>query len=248
MVLPFISLIIVSDLKPFHTRWNRDFWCYGHASLDGIPVYIRYSGIDFNDDNLVGYVSTTEQVNTIIYYKYYVVENGYVTIDLIDNPWADRPDNKVFNGWVTDDEDAEVTIDMDTYVRQVKIPVSNVSNTININFMSSWIDGNVQLVSNGLSTAMSNFYNKGFHGITSITLSDSVDITDYYTRHTVNNNEYFPTGAYNSNGSDVGGTRCRPGGWSSTCTYYIAATQYNSGTTYYSWNNYYGFQTANLSQ
>ncbi len=233
------------DLRTLPTGTNRNLYS---TSSNLVKVYIRYSGIDFNDDNLVGYVSTTEQVNTIIYYKYYVVKNGYVTIDLIDNPWADRPDNKVFNGWVTDDEDAEVTVDMDTYVRQVKIPVSNVSNTININFMSSWIDGNVQLVSNGLSTAMSNMYNKGFHGITSITLSDSIDITDYYTRHTVNNNEYFPSGAYNSNGNDVGGTRCRTNGWATTCTYYIAATQYNSGTTYYSWNNYYGFQTTNLSQ
>lgn len=237
-----------TDYRDIHTLPTGNSRNLYSTSRNLVKVYIRYSGVDYNDDSLVGNVSLTEQIDTIIYYKYYVVENGYVTIDLIDNPWADRPNNKVFNGWVTDYDGAKVTVDMDTYVRQVKIPVSNVSDTININFMSSWIDGNIQFVSNGLTNAMSNFYNKGFHGITSITLSDNIDITDYYTRHTINNNEYFPTGALNNNGNNVGGTRCRTYGWSSTCTYYLSATQYVSGTTYYSWNNYYGFQNVNLSQ
>ena len=231
------------DLHTLPTGDNRNL--YNSSNL--VKVYIRYSGIDFIDDNTIGYVSLTEQIDTIIYYKYYVVENGYVTIDLIDNPWADRPNNKVFNGWMTDDNDLEITIDMDTYVRQIKVPVSNTSNIININLMSSWIEGNVQYVSNGLSTAMSNFYNKEFHALTNIILDPSIDITDYYIRDTVDSNEYYPSGAYSSNGQSVGGTRCRPQGWNTTCTYYIAATEYIRGTQYYRRNNN-NFQTVNLSQ
>lgn len=232
------------DIYTLPTGNSRNLYS---TSSNLVKVYIRYSGIDFNDDNLVGYVSLSEQVDTIIYYKYYVVKNGYVTIDLIDNPWADRPNNKVFNGWITDYEGAEVTIDMDTYVRQVKIPVSNVSDTININFMSSWINGNIQNVNNGFTSAMNNLYNKGFHGVTTLTLNPNVDITNYYIQGTVEAYDYYPAVAYNGNGTYVGGRRCSPGMFADSCTYYYPATQYNRGTTYYE-RRYNGFRVIDLSR
>ena len=95
---------------------------YGDSNL--VKVYIKYSGEDINDNNLVGRVSLTEQQYEYIYYKYYVVENGYVTIELIDNPFANRPNNKGFNGWVTDYPNAEISFDEETYTRYVKIPIS----------------------------------------------------------------------------------------------------------------------------
>ena len=48
--------------------------------------------------------------------KKYIKEH-HEEFDLIDNPWADRPSELVFNGWVTDYTGAVVSLDIDTYVK-----------------------------------------------------------------------------------------------------------------------------------
>lgn len=93
---------------------------------------ITYSGKDINDPTKAGYVSTTEAQDTFVYYKVLPINNNgtqdktddYVELELIDNPFANRPNNYGFNGWVTNYKNAEISLDREYYVRYAKIPVT----------------------------------------------------------------------------------------------------------------------------
>ena len=47
-------------------------------------------------------ISLNETQNKMVYYKWYPVVDGKVTIELIDNPFTNRPNDKGFNGWISD--------------------------------------------------------------------------------------------------------------------------------------------------
>ena len=78
---------------------------YSDSNLSSVTiVYHGYdSSVNNCDDTLCGYVSLTERQNKFIYYKYYPVVNNEMTIELIDNPFSDRPTNKAFGGWTSTD-------------------------------------------------------------------------------------------------------------------------------------------------
>ena len=71
-----------------------------------VQTKIIYDSIDGTNK---GYVSLTERQDTYIYFKMYPInDNGtqdktddYILIELIDNPFTDRPEDKGFNGWYT---------------------------------------------------------------------------------------------------------------------------------------------------
>ena len=194
-------------------------------------VYIAYSGKEIDSDDVIGYVSLSEQYSNIIYYKYYPIENGYVTIPLIDNPFADRPNNRAFNGWVTDYDGALVTLDVDTYTRYVRVPASS---EINITMYASWAEATVA------------------NSITSNTLK-SVDMVRVATnrtpiydtpvlysqgsvRATNNQGTAYPNGAYDENGNSLNGQRCyRINNQTTTCYYYTLVNLDNisQGQSYY---------------
>ena len=91
-----------------------------------VKVMVTYYGRDFYDTNLVGTVSTTDGYNTFVYYHWYPVKNGKVTIPLIDNPFGKRPTGKGFNSWISNDEGVKVYLDKDTYERFAVVnPTSN---------------------------------------------------------------------------------------------------------------------------
>lgn len=142
---------------------------YNSDSL--VAVQISYSGEDVNNSSLKGYVSNTERQFKYIYYKYYPIENGYVTIELIDNPFTARPTSNGnyygFNGWVcVDDTSSNVDVncnnvtlsyDSDYYVRYLKVPESAITTnasgvkTLYVNLKASWtkatvVDGRIEEV------------------------------------------------------------------------------------------------------
>lgn len=211
-------------------------------------VYIAYKGSDINEtNNLVGYVSLDEQISDFIYYKYYPVESGYITISLIDNPYADRPNDKAFNGWVTDYDGAVVSLDTDTYTRYVKIPApSDLSSPISITMYASWTEATavVASVSRGTLTTTN---------LKSIGMNQIATRAPYYNPHptlynyssirsgTGNNGTAYPTGAVDGNGNSLNGQRCRKNGnQQRTCYYYIAVAESDvveGSTSYYYLNN-----------
>lgn len=217
---------------------------YNSSNL--VKVHITYSGTSNIDSSLVGYVSLTERQNVYEYYKVYPVENGYINILLIENPFTDRPTDKAFNGWVTDYSGATISYDDTYYERYVKIPVSDTSD-IDVTMHASWVDASVGYItssSSNWSDAFSNLNKK-----TMIQFGGQVPIYEdvvLYTKGSITSSGWggtsYPDGAYDSSGYSLSGQRCRGyGGWggTTTCEYYlkIDGNNFDSNTTYYKLNN-----------
>ena len=186
-------------------------------------VYIAYKGSEINTNSTtVGYVSLDEQYSDFIYYKYYPIENGYVTIPLIDNPYADRPNNRAFNGWVTDYEGAVVSLDTDTYTRYVKIPASS---EINITMYASWTEATV--ANSPTSTTLKQV---GMQRV-GTGINEYFDVPTLYDRRSItttnrNPTMYYPNGAVDEHGESLYYDRCEAtyiGGTyiHRTCYYYV---------------------------
>ena len=202
-------------------------------------VYIAYKGAAIDNSNLVGYVSLNEQISDFVYYKYYPIESGYVNIPLIDNPYADRPNNRAFNGWITDYDGAVVSLDLDTYTRYVKVPAAS---EINITMYATWTEdtaivasvSNNNLVTTGLKSAE-------MHPIATRTPNYGTlpTLYSYNSMSSGNSNQgaYYPTGAVDGNGNSLSNQRCRriSNNNPRTCYYYIVVPEADliDGGTYY---------------
>ena len=198
---------------------------YSNSNL--ATVYIRYTSQDINDPNTYGSVSLSENYTDFYYYKRYPVVNGYVEFDLIDNPWARRPNNRAFNGWVTDDDTAVISLNMDTYVRSVRIPVSDVSQPISITFYSSWTDATTVTTTGTLG----NLKNVGMTALS----STYEDVSIYYVSGSVSYNNYYPNNnsLYDMDGNKIeAGSLCEESGG---CTYLIknSSSTYSNSVVYY---------------
>ncbi len=207
-------------------------------------VQVNYSGTD-KSNTYTGYVSNSESQSKYVYYKIYKVnDNGtgdtsddYVEFELIDNPFARRPNSRVFNGWITDYEGATISLNTDIYVRSIKIPVTyngNNPNNININVYAVWGEGSITNYRNSTygyawSDTFSYLSSKGFHSVSSF-ITEYESVTPYYVRATARYNRTYPSDAVNNYGEALTGTCNSIFG----CTYYTHATgSYNAGTTYY---------------
>ena len=203
-----------------------------------VKVYAKYDGVSVHNDNYTGYVGldADSRQSKFIYYKYYPVESGYVTFELIDNPYGNRPDDLAFNGWVTDYPGAYIYLDTDTYVRYVRIPVTDVNQVISINFRASWVNATTyEITSSGISwnTVYNNINSAGMKKVSKgnpIYRED--DMRDYYITGTVTRRSYFPDESYDYYGNNISGNRCNTWGG---CTYYYHPTSssYDPGITYY---------------
>lgn len=120
-----------------------------------VAVQINYDGTDINDD-ITGYVSYTEQQKKYVYRKYVPIVDGKIKIELIDNPFTQRPTGKGFNGWVCDDTASSSELcstltfsyDDDKYIRYVTLPAptsvdDNGFKKVTINLKASWIDAKI---------------------------------------------------------------------------------------------------------
>lgn len=203
-----------------------------------VKVYAKYDGVSVHNDSYTGYVGldADSRQSKFIYYKYYPVKSGYVTFELIDNPYGNRPDNLAFNGWVTDYPGAYIYLDTDTYVRYVRIPVSDVNQVISINFRASWVNATTyEITSSGTSwnTVYNNINSAGMKEVSKGTpIYREDDMRDYYVTGTVNRRSYFPAESYDYYGNNISGNRCNTWGG---CTYYYHPTSssYDPGITYY---------------
>ena len=199
---------------------------YSNSNL--ATVYIRYSSSDINNPSLAGRVSANDNYTDFYYYKRMPVVNGYIEFDLIDSPWGYRPNNMAFNGWVTDYSGAVVSLDMDTYTRSVRVPVSDVSSVISITFYSSWTEATTVTTTGDLGS-LKNI------GMTALSPSYSDTFTDYFVVDHVNRYYYYPdlNNIYTTGGTHIeGGSYCNTSGG---CDYLTRNTNanYESGTTYY---------------
>ena len=202
-----------------------------------VKVYIHYSGKDVNDDTVVGYMNSNIRISELYYYKYFPVENGSVKIELIDNPFADRPDNKAFNGWVTDYEGAVLSYDWEIYTRYVTVPVEDVSTPIEINMKATWTKASVITSTSSISSNINNTFKTGMVEYQNEVERIYGDVSNYYVVEEIDYGEYFnkPQGGvvYEPDGSRIWNDMCTD--WWYGCEYLVPAPsgEYDPTKTYY---------------
>lgn len=212
---------------------------YSDSNL--VYVNTNYYARDIDNRNTAT-VSLTENQNQYSYYNVYSVnKNGtdstsddYIEFDLIQNPFTNRPTDMGFNGWVTDYTNAYVTLDIETYTRKVRIPVSysnGVPTSITINFYASWTGANVAYMGSSTtwSTAQASLQ-AGEMNVAKGTFVEYESVSSYYVKSSIGFWESYPDGALRSNTRSVSG-RC----WSTSCEYYIlsSTSTYDPTVTYY---------------
>lgn len=165
-----------------------------YSSSNLVPVAISYSAEDFNNSDMVGHVSPTENENKYIYYKYYPIVDGKIKIELIDNPFSARPTKMGFYGWATSYSGAVLSFDKDTYTRYLTIPVSN-TNKISIEMYAIWNYANIKSSTNSLDNAeMKQAVLKERICETKTYTRDTKvfdESKEYYERKTVNRRQYY---------------------------------------------------------
>ena len=187
-----------------------------------------------------GSISLDETQNKMVYYKWYPVVDGKVNIELIDNPFTNRPNDKGFNGWISDTSNTLITFDYDNYKRYAVITPTKDNDKYNdfiLNLHASWIDAKVSYISsNNWNSVFNNFDDKKLQKLETIKrVCDEYDMTGYYYQKKASYREYYS--GYNSQGRHQNNTRC----WQNSCTYYVKINNesYDENNTYYYLNNGY---------
>ena len=163
-----------------------------------VEVQLTYSGVDENN-GYRGYVSLSELQDTYIYYKVFPVNDNntselnddFIEITLIENPFTNKPTNKGFNGWITSFEGVSIKYDSAYYTRTAKVPITYVASKpakVEITFTASWTPAKISLVNSSRTwaTAFSTIDQTGMYDLDDYTLSDGYySMEGYYYRVTV---------------------------------------------------------------
>lgn len=98
-------------------------------------VTVNYHGYGLNEiePEKVGYVSLTEKYNIITYKKTVPIINGNISIELVDNPFIDRPTGYGFGGWTSPDG----TISTDSNTKTQTITATGSKN-VTLNIYVEW--------------------------------------------------------------------------------------------------------------
>lgn len=211
------------------TKVNKNI--YNDNNL--IKVKITYSSADINS-GFKGYVSNSELQDTYVYYSVYPIKDGNIKIELIDNPFTNRPTDKGFNGWTTNYVGAVISYDDTYYTRYVTIPVTDETQDIDITMHASWLDANVVTVSNSWAD-LTKFDSKVMKEVQTTyteTIYGDFNMQGYYKAVSIS---YWGScrGYYSQNGTYQNNwCTCRT---SSGCTYYslINDENYQEGEEYY---------------
>lgn len=240
---------------------------YGDNNL--VKTTVVYHGTSY-DGQHTGYVSLTERQNTFVYYKYYPKKNGTIEIELIDNPFADHPNDLAFNGWMTNYQGAEISYDDTYYKRYVSVPVGNAGE-IEIHMYASWTNATVAYVNSGVTidSAQSQLKSKGMNQISTINyIYEYPEVAGYYKGSTITTTatkslfggtdvEYGTcTDCYDDSANYHSSYQCpapsfgflETGTKTNTCNVYFLQDEndkYEMGTTYYERSGR-GFIEANL--
>lgn len=198
-----------------------------------VETKVIYSGEDINN-GLKGYVSNTESQYLYVYYNYFPVNNNgtptnkeddYILIELIDNPFSNRPSNKAFNGWYTNYTNGEISFDNIYYERFAKIPITydgDIPDATIVNFYASWTEATTSYITTNNSSSWNNALN-GLKNISMVKINTHTinykpyDLVGYYKQVTVPRNSSC-SGYYDYYGS-LQGSSCYCNSWGG-CTYY----------------------------
>lgn len=106
-----------------------------------------------------GTISDTEQQMLVSYRKCVPVDSsGNITIELIDNPFMNRPLKKGFNGWKTNNTNysSSISTNTNTFVQTLTTNINNITDSSGkyvIDLYVDWVDANVIFVSSSGSSS-----------------------------------------------------------------------------------------------
>ena len=242
--------VYVNDLQSDYDHYMS--YNYTHAGGSSLPsgnslnaitedslvkVYIHYSGVDVNDPSLVSYVSNTENQSEFYYYKYYPLEDNSISFELIDFPFSKRPNNKAFNGWVTDYENTTILYNYTDYTRYALIENVDPSQPIEITFNATYTDATTITSTSSISSNFTYYFKTGMVEYQTQTERVYEDVSNYYIATTIYRGDYYVDsgeGIFDVYGNRITRTTCNAS-WFGSCTYLIKSpsSEYDSYETYY---------------
>lgn len=112
------------------------------------PITQNFMG---NKLKLIGTTSGADDEQHVLYsyIKCLPVKNGKVDVELIDNPFMDRPAGFGFNGWITKEANNTITTDDATFVQtlqRILTPDEISSKQVNINVYVDWQEASIVFV------------------------------------------------------------------------------------------------------
>ena len=132
-----------------------------NTSFTTLTVNSFDTTITVGDYTPYGTISDTEKQTLVSYRKCIPVDNsGNISIDLIDNPFMNRPLEKGFNGWKTNNNKYtnSISTNSNTFVQTLKTNSNNIkdnSGNYVIDLYPDWIEANVVFVSSSGSSSNS---------------------------------------------------------------------------------------------
>ena len=163
---------------------------YNESNL--VPVVLSYSGTEvFGADFYTGTVSLTETQSEFVYYKYYPIgANGKVKIELIDNPFTNRPIGKGFNNWVSYNGIGNMSFDTGLYKRYIELDVSyidGIPQRIEVALYATWVDAAVSQRNGSINwtTAFNSLNNKGMARLATSIEYENQSMAGYYIGKTL---------------------------------------------------------------
>ena len=143
------SVLTIDDEESDKYYWMGQNYTDDATGTDK-KLYTSYASVTLNyhgyannetDPDMIGYVSLTERYNVVTYKKTAPIVNGNVSIELVDNPFCDRPTGYGFGGWTS--TDGTITKDSNTNTQTITFTGST---SLTINIYANWTEATVVYV------------------------------------------------------------------------------------------------------
>ncbi len=140
------SILTIDDSASDKAYWNGKNYTDDISGVNS-ETYVNFADVIINyhgyksgetDPDRVGFVSLEEKYNVISYHKTVPIINGNISIELIDNPFIDRPTGYGFGGWTT--SSGSITTDSKTKTQTLSITGSS---SMTINIYTNWATATV---------------------------------------------------------------------------------------------------------
>ena len=138
---------------------NRNY--INNTSFTTLTVNSFKTTVTVGDYTPYGTISDTEQQTLVSYRKCIPVDsNGNISVELIDNPFMNRPLERGFNGWKTNNSkySSSISTNTNTFVQTLKTNVNNIKDSSGnyvIDLYTDWAEANVIFVSSAGSSTNS---------------------------------------------------------------------------------------------
>ena len=130
------------------TETNLNNITYNQLTVNSFNTTIREG-----DDIPYGTISDVENYSVVSYQKCLPVDvDNNIKLDLIDNPFMNRPNGKGFNGWITNDNrySGKIITNSSTFEQKLVTNIGNITNESGeyvVNLYPDWVEANIIFVS-----------------------------------------------------------------------------------------------------